>query len=191
MEKLLHCQVLEYLQTNGLLYEHQAGLLPNHSTVTQLFFLRDRRKSSQKLAKRRTCVWGGRGSRPFSQSKLQKKKKKNQLHVNYVRSPTLRKGAANKSSECVQKKQVVEEFSEVWMILVTVRDRRRIENLLSGLSCAPAVPRPRDSRTSRAEATSVHCCRRSFRPDDVRLVVQRLRCYQQCRAVGDTARFVQ
>ena len=39
------------------------------------------------------------------------------------------------------------------MILVTVRDRRRIENLLS-LSCAPAVPRPRDSRTSRAEATT-------------------------------------
>ena len=60
-------------------------------------------------------------------------------------------GAANKSIECVQRKQVVEEFSEVWMILVTVRDRRRIENLLS-LSCAPAVPRPRDSRTSRPEA---------------------------------------
>ena len=37
--KLLHCQVLEYLQTNGLLYEHQAGFLPNHSTVTQLCFL--------------------------------------------------------------------------------------------------------------------------------------------------------
>ena len=46
-----------------------------------------------------------------------------------------------------KEKQVVEEFSEVWMIFVTVRDRRRIENLLS-LSCAPAVPRPRDSRTS-------------------------------------------
>ena len=74
----------------------------------------------------------------------------------------MRKGAANKSIECLVKegntwykeKQVVEEFSEVWMILVTVRDRRRIENLLS-LSCAPAVPRPRDSRTSRAEATTV------------------------------------
>ena len=39
MEKLLHCQVLEYLQNNGLLYEHQAGFLPNHSTVTQLCFL--------------------------------------------------------------------------------------------------------------------------------------------------------
>ena len=39
------------------------------------------------------------------------------------------------------------------MILVTVRDRCGIENLLS-LSCAPAVPRPRDSRTSRAEATT-------------------------------------
>ena len=34
MEKLLHCQVLEYLQTNGLLYEHQGRFLPNHSTVT-------------------------------------------------------------------------------------------------------------------------------------------------------------
>ena len=39
MEKLLHCQVLKYLQRNGLLYEHQAGFLPNHSTVTQLCFL--------------------------------------------------------------------------------------------------------------------------------------------------------
>ena len=39
MEKLLHCQVLKYLQTNGLLYEHQARFLPNHSTVTQLCFL--------------------------------------------------------------------------------------------------------------------------------------------------------
>ena len=35
--------------------------------------LRGRRNSSQKLAKRRTFVWG-RGSRPFSQSKLKKKK---------------------------------------------------------------------------------------------------------------------
>ena len=67
----------------------------------------------------------------------------------------------NKCIECLVKegntwykeKQVVEEFSEVWMILVTVRDRRRIEKLLS-FSCAPAVPRPRDSRTSRAEATT-------------------------------------
>ena len=51
-------------------------------------------------------------------------------------APTLRKGAANKSIECLvimkegntcyKEKQVVEEFSEVWMILVTVRDRRRI-----------------------------------------------------------------
>ena len=48
----------------------------------------------------------------------------------------------------------MEEFSEVWMMLVTVRDRCRIENSLS-LSCAPAVPRPRDSRTSRAEATTI------------------------------------
>ena len=47
----------------------------------------------------------------------------------------------------------MEEFSEVWMILVTLRDWHRIENLLS-LSCAPAVPRPRDSHTSRAEATT-------------------------------------
>ena len=56
-------------------------------------------------------------------------------------------------SNACKEKQVVEEFSEVWVILVTVRDRRRIENLLS-LSCAPAIPRPRDSRTSRAEATT-------------------------------------
>ena len=36
MEKLLHCQVLENLQTNGLFYEHQTGIQLNHSTVTQL-----------------------------------------------------------------------------------------------------------------------------------------------------------
>ena len=56
-------------------------------------------------------------------------------------------------SNAYKEKQVVEEFSEEWMILVTVRNPRRIENLLS-LSCAPAVPRPRNSRTSRAEATT-------------------------------------
>ena len=47
------------------------------------------------------------------------------------------------------------------------------------------------SRQPHQSGRSHHCCRRSFRPGDVRLVVQRLRCYQQCRAVGDTARFVQ
>ena len=47
------------------------------------------------------------------------------------------------------------------------------------------------SRQPHQSGRSHHCCRRSFRPGDVRLVVQRLRCFQQCRAVGDTARFVQ
>ena len=63
------------------------------------------------------------------------------------------KGCGEQVHRMRTKKAGSEEFSEVWMILVTVRDRRRIENLLS-LSCAPAVPRPRDSRTSRAEATT-------------------------------------
>ena len=53
--------------------------------TTKMVTVRGRRKSSQKLAKRRTFVWrggGGRGSRPFSQSKLQKKKKKKKkLHI--------------------------------------------------------------------------------------------------------------
>ena len=47
------------------------------------------------------------------------------------------------------------------------------------------------SRQPHQSGRSHHCCCRSFPPGDVRLVVQRLRCYQQCRAVRDTARFVQ
>ena len=142
--------------------------------------LRGRRKSSQKLAKRRAFVWGEGVSTVFAKQASNKKKNwaARRLSLRALRStgpccckstsarpsgagPTLRKGAANKSIECLVKegnawykeKQVVEEFSEVWMILVTVRNRRRIENLLS-LSCTPAVPRPRDSRTSRAEGTT-------------------------------------
>ena len=107
----------------------------------------------------------------------QASKKKIELHVDYVRSAPLGP-AANRlevdravhglrcervrrtsPSNAYKEKQVVEEFSGEWMILVTVRDRRRIENLLS-MSCAPAVPRPRNSRTSRAEAPLL----RSFFP---------------------------
>ena len=54
--------------------------------------LRGRRKSSQKLAKRRTCVWGGGGGEGVSTvfaKQASKKKKKSQLHVNYVRSAPL------------------------------------------------------------------------------------------------------
>ena len=75
------------------------------------------------------------------------------------------------------------------MILVTVRDRRRTENLLS-LSCAPAVPRPRDSRTSRAEATTAAVVLSDQATSGLSFSIS-IRCYQQCRAVGDTARFVQ
>ena len=98
-------------------------------------------------------------------------KKKIELHVDYVRSAPLGPAAnrlevdraaqrcervrRSSPSNAYKEKQVVEEFSEVWMILVTVRDRRRIENSnLLSLSCAPAVPRPRDSRTGRAKATT-------------------------------------
>ena len=38
MEKLVNGQVLK-LSTNALLYEHQSGFLPKHSTVTQLCYL--------------------------------------------------------------------------------------------------------------------------------------------------------
>ena len=113
---------------------------------------------------------GGRGSRPFSQSKLQKKKI--ELHFDYVpcckstrarlsgAGPTLRKGAANKSIECLVKegntwykeKQVVEEFSED----DTCHGSRSTQNrkLAFLVLRTSAVPRPRDSRTSRAEATT-------------------------------------
>ena len=53
----------------------------------QKLTFRGRRKSSQKLAKRRTCVWGGGGLDRFRKASF--KKKKNQLHVNYVRSAPL------------------------------------------------------------------------------------------------------
>ena len=39
MEKLLNTQILRYLQSHSLIFQHQSGLLPNHSTVTQLCFL--------------------------------------------------------------------------------------------------------------------------------------------------------
>ena len=39
MEKLVNGQVLNYLSTNSLLYEHQSGFLPKHSIVTQLCYL--------------------------------------------------------------------------------------------------------------------------------------------------------
>ena len=39
MEKLVNGQVLNYLSTNSLLYEHQSGFLPKHSTVTQRCYL--------------------------------------------------------------------------------------------------------------------------------------------------------
>ena len=39
MEKLVNNQMLAYLSENSLLYKHQSGLLPNHSTVTQLCYL--------------------------------------------------------------------------------------------------------------------------------------------------------
>ena len=39
MEKLVNGQVLNYLSTNSLFYEHQLGFLPEHSTVTQLCYL--------------------------------------------------------------------------------------------------------------------------------------------------------
>ena len=39
MEKLVNAQLLKYLLTNNLIYTHQSGFLPRHSTVTQLAFL--------------------------------------------------------------------------------------------------------------------------------------------------------
>ena len=39
MEKLLNTQILRYLQSHSLIFQHQSGFLPNHSTVTQLCFL--------------------------------------------------------------------------------------------------------------------------------------------------------
>ena len=38
MEKLVNNQMLAYLSENSLLYKHQSGFLPNHSTVTQLCY---------------------------------------------------------------------------------------------------------------------------------------------------------
>ena len=71
-------------------HEHVEPVLPV-SIITfwiESTLVRGRRKSSQKLAKRRTCVWGGGGLDHFRKASF-KKKKKNQLHVNYVRSAPL------------------------------------------------------------------------------------------------------
>ena len=179
------------------------------NTPTSYATVRGRRKSSQKLAKRRTFVWGGGGGGGgldrFRKASFKKKKKK-KLHVDYVRSaplgpaanrlevdraaqgPTLRKGGANKSIECVQRKAgsggVLRSVDD------TCHDSRSTQNRkLAFLVLRTSGTTP--SRQPHQSGRSHHCCRRSFRPVDVRLVVQRLRCYEQCRAVGDTARFVQ
>ncbi len=39
LEKLINKQLLKYLLEKSLLYQHQSGFLPSHSTVTQLAFL--------------------------------------------------------------------------------------------------------------------------------------------------------
>ena len=39
MEKLVNNQMLADLSENSMLYKHQSGFLPNHSTVTQLCYL--------------------------------------------------------------------------------------------------------------------------------------------------------
>ena len=39
MEKIINVQVWDYLQSHSLLYKHQSGFLPTHSTVTQLIYL--------------------------------------------------------------------------------------------------------------------------------------------------------
>ena len=39
MEKILNGQVISYLTSESLIYPHQSGFLPGHSTVTQLCFL--------------------------------------------------------------------------------------------------------------------------------------------------------
>ena len=39
MEKVLNARILEYLQKNSLLYEHQSGFQRYHSTISQLCFL--------------------------------------------------------------------------------------------------------------------------------------------------------
>ena len=167
---------------------------------------------------------GGRGSRPFSQSKLQKKKKKKksekELHVDYVRCAPLgpaanrlelmierchtsRKGAWDKSIECLVKegntlykeKQAVQEF------LRSVDDTchgstqitaSRIENLLcTGLPCPPhqrylSSLQPHQS----AEASSTTVVLSDQATSGLSFSVP-ASCHPRCRAVGDTARLVQ
>ena len=39
MKKIINVQVLDSIQSHSLLYKHQSGFLPTHSTVTQLIYL--------------------------------------------------------------------------------------------------------------------------------------------------------
>ena len=39
LEKALNIQIRKYLEVNKLIYDHQSGFLPQHSTVTQLCYL--------------------------------------------------------------------------------------------------------------------------------------------------------
>ena len=168
--------------------------------------LRGRRKSSQKLAKRRAFVffWGGRGSRPFSQSRLQKKKI--ELHVDCVhwallqidlssierRRAYLAKGCGEQVHRmpCEGRQHMVQRKAGSGRVLRSVDDTCHGSRSTQNRKLAFLVLRTSGTTPSRQPHIG-HCCRRSFRPGEVRLVVQRFRCYQQCRAVGDTARFVQ
>ena len=146
-----------------------------------LFFawgLRGRRKSSQKLAKRRAFIWEGGGLDRFRKASFKKKKWAArglraplgllQIDSNSIERRTLRKGAADKAIECLVKegnmrykeKPVVEEFLRRcgWYLSLFDADQswnRKLADYGLTLCSAPAVPRPRDSRTSQAEATSI------------------------------------
>ena len=151
--------------------------------------------------------WGGGGGGGLDRfRKVSFKKKKNELHVDYVRSAPLGPAAhrlevdrAAQGLRCervrrtspsiaYKEKQVVEG------VLRRVDDTCHGSRSTQNRKLAFPVLRTSGTTPSRQPhqwGRSYHCCRRSFRPGDVRLVVQRLRYYQQCRAVGDTARFVQ
>ena len=176
--------------------------------VFKMWLLRGRRKSSQKLAKRRAFVWEWWGLDRLCKASFKKKMSctgSHRLHVRHaLRSDRPCCIGARSSSErcegcmCIRrtspsnaqwrKATSVQRQTGSGGVLRSVDDtchgstpNQKLASYGFSLSSAPAVLRPHDRRTSWAEATSQYC-RCSFWPGDVRFVVQRPRCYQRCKS---------
>ena len=153
----------------------------------------------QKLAKRRAFVWGEGVSTVFAKQASKKKKKNGaaprlraslrwalpQIDLSSIerRRAYVAKGCGEQVHRmpCEGRQHMVQRKEGSGGVLRSVDDTchgsRSMQNrILAFLVLRTSGTTP--SRQPHQSGRSHHCCRRSFRPGDVRLVVQRLYCYQ-------------